>query len=218
MIPEGRNPDWLLQNFLLFFIVKLQVHLERKVALSNLKPCQNMSKKWFVQNNNSLHWLWILQSGCYPGLVEKLSTIHVAIKFAMNKESFNFKELTNRLSLAAFASVKYQCSIYSDVIRVICNKQSIFFQSDRHTVIANKLAFSSLYCWISNCTLKGQNKHIASKAFFQLRSDKPWHKHDSNKYKSKAFFKNLWPEIRSRQIGNAHNQNISGLIDVLITI
>ena len=157
MIQEGRKPDWLLQNFLLFFIVKLQEHLERKVALSNLKPCQNMSKKWFFQNN-SLHWLWILQSGCYPGHVEKFSTIHVAIKFAMNKESFNFKELTNRLSLAAFARVKCQCSIYADVIRVISYKQSIFFQSDQHTFIANKLAFSSLHCSISNYTLKAQNK------------------------------------------------------------
>ena len=78
--------------------------------------------------------------GVYPCHVEKFSTIHVAIKFAMNKESFNFKELTNRLSLPALASVKYQCSIYVDVIRVVSNKQSIFFQSDQHTVIANKLA------------------------------------------------------------------------------
>ena len=46
-------------------------------------------------------------------------------------------------------------------------KQSIFFQSDPHTVIANKLVFTSVHS--SNYTLKG------------LRSDKPWHKHDSNK-------------------------------------
>ena len=52
-------------------------------------------------------------------------------------------------------------------------KQSIFFQSDPHTVIANKLVFTGVDS--SNYTLKG------------LRSDKPWHKHDSNKYHSKAF-------------------------------
>ena len=157
MIQGGHNPDWLLQNFVLFFIVKLQVHLERKVPLSNLKPCQNISKKWFVQNN-SLRWLWILQSACYLGHVERFSTIHVATKFAINRESFNFKELTILSSLAASAIVKYRCSIYVDVIRVISNKQSIFFPSDQHAVIANKLAFTSLHCSISNYTLKRQNK------------------------------------------------------------
>ena len=37
--------------------------------------------------------------------------------------------------------------IYVDVIS---NKQSIFFQSDPHAVILNKLAFPSLHCSISN--------------------------------------------------------------------
>ena len=46
---------------------------------------------------------------------------------------------------------------------------------------------------------RGKINKIASKAFFQLRSDKPWHKHDSNKCQSKAFFKNLRPEIKSGQ-------------------
>ena len=79
-------------------------------------------------------------------------------KFAMNRESFNFKELTILSSLAASAIVKYRCAIYVDVIRVISNKQSIFFPSDQHAVIANKLAFTSLHCSISNYTLKRQNK------------------------------------------------------------
>ena len=49
-----------------------------------------------------------------------------------------------------------------------------FFQSDPHAVISNKLAFPSLHCSISNYTWK-------------LWSHKPSHKHDSNKYQSKAF-------------------------------
>ena len=40
------------------------------------------------------------------GHVEKFSTTQAALKFAMNKEFFNFKELTNCLSLAALASVE----------------------------------------------------------------------------------------------------------------
>ena len=50
-----------------------------------------------------------------------------------------------------------------------------FFQSDPHAVILNKLAFTSLHCSISNYTLK------------ELWSHKPSHKHDSNRYQSKAF-------------------------------
>ena len=50
-----------------------------------------------------------------------------------------------------------------------------FFQSDPHAVSLNKLAFTSLHCSISNYTLK------------ELWSHKPSHKHDSNKYQSKAF-------------------------------
>ena len=62
--------------------------------------------------------------------------------------------------------------IYVDVI----SKQTVhFFQSDTHTVIPNKLAFISLHCSITNYTLKG------------LRSDKPLHKRDPNKYQTKAF-------------------------------
>ena len=62
--------------------------------------------------------------------------------------------------------------IYVDVIS---NEQSIFFKSDTNAVIPNKLAFTNLHCSISSYILKG------------LRSSKPWHKHDSNKYQSKAF-------------------------------
>ena len=54
----------MLWNFLLlFFIVKL--NLELCVTLSHLRPCQNIAKKWFVQNNSPCQ-LWVLQSGCNP--------------------------------------------------------------------------------------------------------------------------------------------------------
>ena len=46
--------------------------------------------------------------------------------------------------MAALASIKYQCSIYVDVIS---NKQSIFFQSDPHTVTPNELAFPGSLHW-----------------------------------------------------------------------
>ena len=102
--------------------------------------------------------------------------------------------------------------IYVDVIS---NKQSIFFQSDTNAVIPNKLAFTNLHCSISSYILKG------------LSSNKPSHKHDSNKYLSKQSICNLRPQIRSDhkspqiksdQICDARKQNIPGLIDVLIAI
>ena len=46
--------------------------------------------------------------------------------------------------MAALASIKYQCSIYVDVIS---NKQSIFFQSDPHTVTPNELALPGSLHW-----------------------------------------------------------------------
>ena len=52
-IKEGWNFKRLLRNFL-FFTVKL--NFERYVALSHLKPCQNVAKKWLR--------LWVSQSGC----------------------------------------------------------------------------------------------------------------------------------------------------------
>ena len=55
-------------------------------------------------------------------------------------------------------------------------KQSIFCQSDTNAVIPNKLAFTNLHCSISSYILKG------------LRSNKPLHKHDSNKYLSNKAF------------------------------
>ena len=93
--------------------------------------------------------------------------------------------------------------IYVDVIS---NKQSIFFQSDTNAVIPNKLAFTNLHCSISSYILKG------------LSSNKPSHKHDSNKYLSKQSICNLRPQIRPDQICDARKQNIPGLIDVLIAI
>ena len=83
--------------------------------------------------------------------------------------------------MAALVSIKY--------------KQSIFFQSDPHTVIANKSVFTSVHS--SNYTLKG------------LRSDKPWHKHDSNKCQSKGF---LICDHRSDQIRSAMSVNKTYLV------
>ena len=54
-------------------------------------------------------------------------------------------------------------------------------------VIPNKLAFTSFHCSISKYTLKGRNNSYASETSFQLRSDKPSHKHGLNKYQSKTF-------------------------------
>ena len=76
--------------------------------------------------------------------------------------------------------------IYVDVLQQTVH----FFLSDPQAVIPNKLAFTVLHCSISNYTLKG------------LRSDKPSHKQDSNKY----------------QFCDKRKQNIPGLIDVLIAI
>ena len=74
--------------------------------------------------------------------------------------------------MVALASVEYRCS---DLRWCYLQQTVHFFQSDTHPVIPNKLAFTSLHCSISNYTLNG------------LWSHKPSHKHDSNKYQSKAF-------------------------------
>ena len=71
--------------------------------------------------------------------------------------------------MSALASVEYWCS---DLFWCYLQQTVHFFQSDQHAVILNKLAFPSLHCSISNYTLK---------------THKPSHKHDSNKYQSKAF-------------------------------
>ena len=73
--------------------------------------------------------------------------------------------------MAALANVEYRCS---DLRWCYLEQTVHFFQSDPHAVIPNKLAFPSLHCSISNYTWK-------------LWSHKPSHKHDSNKYQSKAF-------------------------------
>ena len=97
-----------MRNFL-FFIVKF--HLERYVALSDLKSCQTS------QSNNLSRTLHSAGYECYrvadhhrPATAKKLSTIHAA-KFPINqKESFHFNKLTNHLSMVALAGVKYQCT------------------------------------------------------------------------------------------------------------
>ena len=86
------------------------------------------------------------------------------------KESFHFKKLTNRLSMAALASVEYWCS---DLRWCYLQQTSIcfcffFFRSDPHAVVAVSTARSPNILW-------------------RLWSHKPLHKHDSNKYQSKAF-------------------------------
>ena len=76
--------------FFHFFFNYCQVKFGTLCGLSHLKPCKNVAKKWFVLNN-SLHRLWVLQSGCSPARVEKFSAIHAA-KFLMNKNNlFNSK-------------------------------------------------------------------------------------------------------------------------------
>ena len=106
------------------------------------------------------------------------------------------------MSLAALPSVEYRCCDF----RWCYLQQTVhFFQSDTHTVIPNKLAFTSLHCSISNYTLKG------------LRPDKPSHKRDPNKYQTKAFgpfviTNQIRPDLQQRK------QNMPGLIDVLIAI
>ena len=99
---------------------------------------------------------------------------------------------------------KVLCNMHA--AKIISNKQKeSFFSKLANHLSMEALAFTSLHCSISNYTLKG------------LRSDKPSHKHDSNKYQSKEFC-NLRLQIRSDQICDAHKQNIPGLIDVLIAI
>ena len=63
--------------------------------------------------------------------------------------------------------------IYVDVIS---NNQSIFFQSDPHALIPNNLAFPCLHRTARSPII-----------LWRLWSHKPLHKHDSNKYQSKAF-------------------------------
>ena len=105
--------------------------------------------------------------------------------------------------MAALTSVEYRCS---DLRWCYLQQTVHFFQSDTNAVIPNKLAFTNLHCSISSYILKG------------LRSNKPSHKHDSNKYLSKQSICNLRPQIRPDQICDARKQNIPGLIDVLIAI
>ena len=105
--------------------------------------------------------------------------------------------------MAALTSGEYRCS---DLRWCYLQQTVHFFQSDTNAVIPNKLALTNLHCSISSYILKG------------LRSNKPSHKHDSNKYLSKQSICNLRPQIRPDQICDARKQNIPGLIDVLIAI
>ena len=66
----------------------------------------------------------------------------------------------------ALASVEYQCSSYVDVISVISDKRSIFFQSDLIAVIPNKLAFTSLHNpHLKYYTLMGRNTMLVRPLF-----------------------------------------------------
>ena len=133
----------------------------------------NVAKKFFVQNT-LLRWLQVLQSGCFPqarASVEKFSTIHAA-KFPKNKKNLfilKSKQITCpwRLQLVSSTDVL----IYVDVIS---NKQSIF--SSQIRTPSFPINWPSLISTARSLyTLKG------------LRSNKPSHKHDSNKYQSKTF-------------------------------
>ena len=85
------------------------------------EACQIFSKKWFVQN--SLVLLWGLQGSYYTACVKIFSTIHDA-KFAINKESLNFKELTNWLAIVDLVSCRVPMFYFC---WCICNIQSNFF-------------------------------------------------------------------------------------------
>ena len=120
----------------------------------------------------------------------------------------------NNLLFALPAKSFAEQLLFSQCRKVLCNmhaakfpinKKNLFFSKLANHLSMEALAFTSLHCSISNYTLKG------------LRSDKPSHKHDSNKYQSKEFC-NLRLQIRSDQICDARKQNIPGLIDVLIAI
>ena len=74
-----------------------------------------------------------MQSDCSS----KLSLQYMPLNFHQQKESLHFKKLTNRLSLAALASVEYGCS---DLRWCYLQQTFLFFQSDPHAVIPNKLA------------------------------------------------------------------------------
>ena len=87
-------------------------------------------------------------------------------------ESFHFKKPTNRLSMAAFRYVSStDALIYVDVIS---NKQSIFSSQIRTPSFS--INWPSLVSTARSPII-----------LWRLWSHKPSHKHDSNKYQSKAF-------------------------------
>ena len=128
---------------------KVPTYLPTYVALSHLRPCQNIAKKWFVQNN-SLRHLRVLQNSCNltsPARVEKF----------LSKRIFSFQ----KVDISLVHGIVSLCRVPIFWFKFMLSPtNSPFFQSDLHAVVCNKFAIT----------------------------DKPLHKHDSNKYQSKAFF------------------------------
>ena len=103
--------------------------------------------------------------------------------------------------IAALASVEYRCS---DLRSCYLQQTVHFFRSDTNAVIPNKLAFTNLHCSISSYTLKG------------LRSNKPSHKHDSNKYQSKAFAICYHKSDQARSVTNVNKTYLVWLMYLLL--
>ena len=76
--------------------------------------------------------------------------------------------------------------------------------STDNAIIPNKLAFTKLHCSISSYTLKG------------LRSNKPSHKHDSNKYQSKAFAICDHKSDQTRSVTNVNKTYLVWLMYLLL--
>ena len=120
--------------------------------------------KWKMFGNSKLFSYHLLRrpgNTSWPSLVPertlRSSTIHT-VKFAINKESFNFKESTNRLSMTALSSCRVPYAVLaSDVIPT----NSPIFQSYPHTVIPKKMTSTGLHGYTSNDTLKGRNNNDA---------------------------------------------------------
>ena len=137
-IKESYNSERLLWNFL-FFIVWLYLVWNLVEMSKMICPEQfTLPAVSFAE--------WLLFSLCRNVLYNRCRQIS-----NKQKESFHFKKLTNRLSMAALASVEYRCS---DLCWCYLQQTVHFFQSDPHAVILNKLAFPSLHYSISIYTLK----------------------------------------------------------------
>ena len=89
------------------------------------------------------------------------------------KESFHFKKLTNCLSMAALASVEYWCA----------DLRWCYLQQTVHLRFSSQIRTPSFPLNWPSLVSTARSPNI----LWRLWSHKPLHKHDSNKYQSKAF-------------------------------